>query len=638
MAVPGKRAFSGFVTARPIQAGESVARGYSERKFRQLRVEAARAMTGFGIRRSNPEVDEYVIPVPAGQTEESVAGRLMATGAFSYVEPDWLVYPVNCTDDPLIGHQWHHLADRLDSCGAWAVTTGSPSVVVAICDTGIRTTHVDLQLHRQEGYHVPSRRWESEGGPIYDLNGHGTMCTGAAAANGNNGLGIAGIGWNLGHRMLRVPDQTNGSASLSDLTLAARVAADAGDKVISVSYSGVNNASVFNTGTYVRSKGALLIWAAGNDNAKLTGNREDDVIVVGASDQNDARASFSNHGTLVDVVAPGVKVATTSHFGDDRYSSVDGTSFSAPIVAGLCGLIWSRNPDLTPTEVERILRAACQDLGSAGVDATFGYGRVRAAAALAATPEPGPDTTAPAAPSGLVATAGDGAVELRWNISPEVDLGGYSVWRSTDNHHYEELTPVLLVQPRFVDTGLVNDVTYYYAVRAEDIRGNESTEAAMASATPVPPPVAELFADGFDAGVLGSGWKKQNTNTLVSVAAVWEGTHGLLLQKGTWAERAISTSGYENIILSYARRTSSLLAGQRLFVEWWDGSRWVAVESANSSSYARVTFALPAQAANKAAFKLRYRLNSYGARHAHVDSVVVTGTRLRSFGAASTSR
>lgn len=637
VAIPGKRAFSGFVTARPIQAGESVARGYSERKFRQLRVEAARAMTGFGIRRSNPEVDEYVIPVPAGQTEEAVAGRLMETGAFSYVEPDWLVYPVNCTDDPLIGNQWHHRADRLDSCGAWAVTTGSPSVVVAICDTGIRTTHADLQLHRQEGYHVPSRLWESEGGAILDIQGHGTLCTGSAAANGNNGLGLSGIGWNLGHRMLRVTDSSDGSASLSDLTLAARVAADAGDKVVSVSYSGVNNASVFSTGTYVRSKGALLIWAAGNENANLTGNREDDVIVVGATDSNDARAYFSNYGGLVDLVAPGVSVATTSNSGDAKYSAVSGTSFSAPIVAGLCGLIWSRNPDLTPVEVERILRTTSEDLGAAGVDSVFGYGRVDAAAALAATPEPGLDTVPPAVPTGLVAVAGDAEVRLSWDPSPEIDLAGYSVWRSMDAVHYEELTPDLVTSPGFVDAGLENGVTYHYAVRAEDLSGHESVDAALVTATPVaPPPVTDLLVDGFDAGVFGNGWKRQNTYTLVSAAALYEGTHGLRLQRSTWAERVVSTVGYENIIVSYARRTIGLGSSQWLFVEWWDGSRWTTIESVRSNVYNRVTFALPASAANLSAFKLRFRLHGRNATHqANVDSVVMTGTRQGGLGVAT---
>lgn len=628
-AVRGQRAFSGFVTARPIQADEARARGYSDQRLQELRVEAARAMTGLGIRRSFPEVDEYLLPVPPGQTESQVATRLMATGAFSYVEPDWLVYPVSCSNDSLIANQWHHRADRLGTCSAWGHTTGSPAVVVAICDTGIRTTHQDLLLHRQEGYHVPTQRWESAGGPITDINGHGTLCTGSAAANGNNSIGVSGIGWNLGHRMLRVTDSSDGSASISNLTLAARVAADAGDKVVSVSYSGVNNSSVFSTGTYVRSKGSLLIWAAGNSNVSLSGNREDNVIVVGATDSNDARASFSNYGPLVDVVAPGVSIYTTSYAGDASYSSVNGTSFATPIVAGLCGLIWSKNPSLTPAEVETILRSTCKDLGTAGIDSTFGYGRVNAGAALAATPAAGPDTTPPAAPGGLAATAGNTQVQLSWNPSTESDLAGYSVWRSTDAVNYEELTPSLLTAPSFADTGLENGTTYYYAVRAEDTTGNESADA-LVSATPVePPPVLGLFADGFDTGTFGNGWARQNTNAFVAAEALFEGTHGLRLRQSTWAERAVSTAGYRDITVSYARRTIGLSGSQRLFVEWWDGSRWTTVESVRSDTYSKVTFALPASAAGKSAFKLRFRLNGNStSRLANVDSVVITGVPL----------
>jgi hypothetical protein len=127
-----------------------------------------------------------------------------------------------------------------------------------------------------------------------------------------------------------------------------------------------------------------LVWAAGNSNVSLSGNREDDVVVVGATDQNDLKASFSNYGPLVDLVAPGVAIVTTDRTSDTSYASVNGTSFATPIVAGLAALIWSEDPSLTPAQVEAILRSTAKDLGSAGVDNIYGYGRVNAAAALAA--------------------------------------------------------------------------------------------------------------------------------------------------------------------------------------------------------------------------------------------------------------
>jgi thermitase len=308
--IPGERAFSGRLVVRPIQAEDARGRGIDMSSVGRRAEQARRDLRAMGVERHFPEVDEFLIRVPAGDTEANVAARLMATGNFSYVEPDWIVYPIGCPNDAQFAQQWHHAANRLGSCAAWDIETGSPDIVVAICDTGVLATHQDLLLHRKEGFHVPTQRWESQGGPINDINGHGTSCTGSAAGNGNNSVGIAGAGWNIGHRMMRVTDSTDGSASLSNLTLAARVAADRGDRVASVSYSGVNSSSVFTTGTYVRSKGALLVWAAGNSNVNLSGNREDSVIVVGATDQNDAKASFSNFGTLIDVVAPGVSIRT----------------------------------------------------------------------------------------------------------------------------------------------------------------------------------------------------------------------------------------------------------------------------------------------------------------------------------------
>jgi hypothetical protein len=184
------------------------------------------------------------------------------------------------------------------------------------------------------------------------------------------------MGWDLSHRMMRVTNSSGGGASFADLTQAARLASDVGDRVASVSYSGAGSSTINTTGTYCRNNGALLIWAAGNDGATLNGNREDDVIYVGATTSNDGLAGFSNRGSLIDLVAPGQSVYTTSNSGNNSYGSASGTSFSCPLAAGACGLIFSADPTLTPVEVENILRAGCDDLGSSGVDNIYGYGRI----------------------------------------------------------------------------------------------------------------------------------------------------------------------------------------------------------------------------------------------------------------------
>ena len=373
---PGQLELSGVLIARPLQRADAGELGLTEARVDKRRGRALKLLSQHEIRRYVGDTDEYLIEVGVGG-EQAAADALMARGDFEYVTPDWTCYPIaNCTNDSSLPSQWHHNTNRMNSCNAWDIHTGDPSTVVAICDTGVRTTHTDLDEHRQEGFNAVTNLWESAGGQINDINGHGTATTGCAAANGNNNNGISGAGWDLGHRMMRVSNSAGGSASLSDLTQAARLASDVGDRVASVSYSGVTSSSVQTTGTYVRNNGALLIWAAGNDGNSLSGNREDDVIVVGATTSSDSKSSFSNFGPFVDLMAPGSSIFTTTNSGNNSYGSPSGTSFACPLVAGICGLIFSADPSLTPDEVEAILRAGCDDLGSSGVDNTFGYGRV----------------------------------------------------------------------------------------------------------------------------------------------------------------------------------------------------------------------------------------------------------------------
>jgi PKD repeat protein len=363
--------------ARPVQAAELQAQGISHERSELLHVFGHEMMTAFDVQAFVDVTDEYVFAVPEGMTETAVAMQLMSSGGFQYVEPDWTLYPLANPNDPLFSSQWQHNANRMQSADGWDLHTGNPSVAVAFCDTGVRTTHEDLQLHRLEGYNAVDQQWESAGGNINPVHSHGTNVTGCGAANGNNGLGVAGVGWNLSHRMMRVSNVGTGSAAMSTLQHAARTAIEAGDKVASVSYSGPDSSSNLTTATYIKSQGGLLFWAAGNDSRNLTyGNRDnDDLMVIGASDSTDSLAYFSAYGSYVDMIAPGQSVYTTDSGNDSDYASVSGTSFACPITAGLAGLIWSADPSLTPNEVEAILKNGCDDLGANGADNTYGYGR-----------------------------------------------------------------------------------------------------------------------------------------------------------------------------------------------------------------------------------------------------------------------
>ncbi len=387
-AIPGVREFSGRLIARPVQVADALAHGMTAEQAATVQADAVAALADYPVESYVWQTDEYIVSVPAGRTENEVSAELMASGVFQYVEPDWTVFPLSCPNDTRFANQWHHNDNRMESCDAWNIEIGDPSVSVGICDTGVRTTHSDLLLNRLEGYNAVDQKWENAGGAIADINGHGTQTTGCAAANGNNANGVSGVGWNLSHRMLRVSNSSSGSSSLSVLQHAARTAVENGDSVASISYSGVDASSNLTTATYVRSIGGLMVWAAGNESRQLTlSNRDaDDLIVVGATTRFDRKASYSNYGVMVDLVAPGSGVYTTAAGGDDAYASATGTSFACPLTAGLAALVWSADPSLTSTDVEAILKAGAEDLGSAGIDNTFGYGRINSFLTLQAIP------------------------------------------------------------------------------------------------------------------------------------------------------------------------------------------------------------------------------------------------------------
>ena len=154
-------------------------------------------------------------------------------------------------------------------------------------------------------------------------------------------------------------------------------ACDAGDKVVSASVGGYEKAVRQDAADYCRGLGSLVFNSAGNANSIMTGNADgDNTTVVGATTQTDGKASWSNYGPIVDVVAPGVSIKTTNWKTSNPYAQVSGTSFSAPLAAGQAALIWSAKPSLTADEVEQVIKESAYDLGAAGYDTIFGYGRI----------------------------------------------------------------------------------------------------------------------------------------------------------------------------------------------------------------------------------------------------------------------
>jgi subtilisin family serine protease len=306
--------------------------------------------------------------------------------------------------DPFTGGAYGTPEADIHAPGAWAINTGASSVIVAIVDSGIDTSHPDFS-----GRLLPGRHFYISGtsdvvnnADVTDDIGHGTHVAGIAVATGNNATGVAGVAW--GVKILPVKVLDNGYGTTATVVAGIDYAVQAGAKVINLSLGGPSDSPTLAAAiAKAYSQGVLVVVAAGNcgdpstyqynncnniPDATYYPAADADVLAVGASDEKDARASFSNYGPYVDVVAPGVAIYSTwptysvpgSFY---NYAYDNGTSMSAPFVSGLAGLIFSQFTAYTPAQVAQAITSNADDLGTAGRDDYYGCGRINAARALA---------------------------------------------------------------------------------------------------------------------------------------------------------------------------------------------------------------------------------------------------------------
>jgi thermitase len=367
---------------------------------------------------SIPQLDAYLIDLP-GQTrpggsllvrlrEEAGVRAAEATAAVSLAEgtePGQRVSLAVSFNDPLIGQAWH-LA-KIRAGDAWETTTGSPSVVIAIVDTGIDYTHPDLSGKVTLGYDYGS----SDSDPK-DTQGHGTHVAGIAAAKAGNGIGSAGVCPSC--QLMAVKVFPDGSSSASSFAVAQGItwAVDHGADVINLSLGGTGASTVQRTAVdYAWSRGVVVVAAAGNS-ATSTQHFPaafPNAIAVGSTTSADALSSFSNFGAWVDLTAPGSSILSSVMGGSYQFWS--GTSMASPVVAGAAGLAFSGLAGATASSVRAALEQAVTDLGAPGKDATFGFGRLDLSRLFAGgTAPPGPTPPPPASPSITTASLPAGQV------------------------------------------------------------------------------------------------------------------------------------------------------------------------------------------------------------------------------------
>lgn len=324
---------------------------------------------------------------------EEIQQKLEESGLFNFVEPEYYAQVTATPNDPDYSLEWHLAA--IQAPGAWNYTVGSRTVPVAMIDSGVDGTHPDLAANLVAGYNFVSGNTNTS-----DTMGHGTTTAGTLAAVGNNGIGVVGVEWTSAIMPLVVVDST-GYASYLNIADAIIYAAEHGVRVANISIGGTSSSSTLQTAVnYAWSQGTVVFASAGNGgaNAPYYPAGCQYVVAVGATDQNNNWASFSNYGTFLSVVAPGVNVYTTAE--GDSYTYGSGTSYSSPIAAGVAALMLSYSPSLSASTLVSELEQTATDLGTPGYDEYYGWGLVNATNAIAGlATAPQPPTVSISAPS-----------------------------------------------------------------------------------------------------------------------------------------------------------------------------------------------------------------------------------------------
>lgn len=338
---------------------------------------------------------------------ENIIALLQEHSDVEYAEPVPLFYVTYVPNDPYydytasfsVNADWH--LDVINAAQAWDITKGSPNVKVAVLDNAIWTDHPDLINKVVKKIDLGDNDSITTPGTMDLTYSHGTHTSGLVAAETDNNTGVASIGYNTSLIAVKVGRDSDGAliAGYDGIVWAT----DNGADIISMSWgSGQGGITGQNIINYAYNKGVVLLASAGNDGTSdiLYPAAYDNVISVASTDESDAKSSFSQYGSTIDVCAPGgsassgfglYSVLSTTYsdasglgaglFGiSGKYDVMAGTSMSCPVAAGLCALMLAVDSNLTPAKVEEYLKATCDniDAQNSGYIGQIGAGRINA--------------------------------------------------------------------------------------------------------------------------------------------------------------------------------------------------------------------------------------------------------------------
>ena len=335
-----------------------------------------------------------------------VINHLYSFGIIEYAEPNYVYHFSYSPNDPELGTQSH--LSKINAYNAWNINKGDTNVVIGIVDSGWDNDHEDLQDELKHNYNDPINGVDDDNdGYIDNFNGwnmfddtnnpqatagaqHGVHVSGCASPSTDNGLGVAGPGFDC----MLLPFKAGGGQTIAFGYEGIVYCADQGVDVINCSWGGPGGGqSGQDAISYATiNKDALVVCAAGNDNDQDNNfpSGFDYALSVAATELSDVKSSYSSYGYTVDVCAPGSIWATYDGGG---YGSMTGTSMASPVAAGSAALVKSQNSWMNALQVGEQLKITADDIYAinSGYIDMLGSGRINLANALGPVTQPAID-------------------------------------------------------------------------------------------------------------------------------------------------------------------------------------------------------------------------------------------------------
>ena len=358
---------------------------------KQSEMTRANALVGAQLAETLGDLNWVRVRLPEGMSVEEALERYQKAGEIEAVQPNFYYRLAATPNDPQFPNAGMYGLSKISAPGAWDLTTGSATVVVADIDTGMRYTHEDLapnawtnpgEINNNgidddnngfvDDYYGYDFRF-NDPDPL-DQNGHGTHTAGTIGAAGNNGLGVTGVNWNVKLMTIKIY-----SAGATDSTSAMLVNAynyvrmmknrGVNIRVTNNSYGDCPEACGYDQATKealdaLGEADVLNVFAAGNNNRNIdtgaphypSSYTSPSILAVASSTSTDARSSFSNFGTTsVDLAAPGSGILSTTFGSNSSYGGNSGTSMATPHVSGAAALLSAYNPSLSAASLKATL-------------------------------------------------------------------------------------------------------------------------------------------------------------------------------------------------------------------------------------------------------------------------------------------